>query len=143
MTTFRYSIANDENRADDGINLRSRFIFDCSYNNSVLGYLDGPCSVLEMLVALAHRCEEQIMDDPDIGDRTGQWFWMMIKNLGLESMTDDQFDEEFVNERVSIFLDREYESNGEGGLFVLDNCRYDLRTVEIWYQMCWYLNTIL
>ena len=142
-TEFRYSISNDGNRAEDGVDLRSRFIFDGGYHYDLLRYLDGPCTVLEMLVAWAHRCEEHIMDDPDIGDRTGRWFWVMIQNLGLDSMTDDRFDEEFVNEKVSTFLDRDYDRDGKGGLFVVDNCRYDLRTVEIWYQMCWYLNTIL
>lgn len=142
-TEFRYSIFNDDNRADDGVDLRFRFARENGYSRSVVRYLDGPCSVLEMLVALAYRCEEHIMDDPDIGDRTGQWFWVMIRNLGLDSMTDNNFDEGYVDRKVNIFLDREYASNGEGGLFVVNNCAYDLRDVEIWYQMCWYLNTIL
>lgn len=141
-TEFRYSIPNDGNRAEDGVYLRYRFALENGYDD-IFKYLDGPCRVLEMLVALANRCEEHIMDDPDIGDRTGQWFWTMIRNLDLDSMTDENFDIDYVEEKVSIFLDRRYASNGEGGLFILDDCRYDLRTVEIWYQMCWYLNTIL
>lgn len=40
---------------------------------------------LEMIIALAIRLEEHIMDDPDIGNRTGQWFWDMIVSLGLGS----------------------------------------------------------
>lgn len=50
----------------------------------IASYLDNrPCSVLEMIIALAIRLEEHIMDDPDIGNRTGQWFWDMIVSLGL------------------------------------------------------------
>ena len=42
----------------------------------ISAYLDNKtCSVLEMMIALAIRCEEHIMDDPDVGNRTGQWFW--------------------------------------------------------------------
>lgn len=92
------------------------------------------------MIALAVRCEEHIMDDPDIGDRTGQWFWNMIVSLGLGSMTDERFDGEYVDEVVDIFLNREYERNGEGGLFTVNDTDRDMRNVEIWYQMHWYLN---
>ena len=104
-------------------------------------YLDGPCSVFEMMVALAQRCEA-VMDDPKIGDRTGQWFWGMIASLGLNGMSDNHYDEKYVKDVINRFLDREYEPNGKGGLFTIRNCEHDLRDVEIWYQLCWYLDTI-
>lgn len=142
---FRYSIPMDANREEDGIDLRYRFITEVGIPKNyqeVYGYLDGPCSVLEMMIALAIRCEESIMDDPDIGDRTSEWFWLMMKNLGLDYMSDRKFDRDIAEEKISIFLDRKYKRNGEGGLFVV-NGRRDLRKVEIWYQMCWYLDTIM
>lgn len=142
---FRYSIPMDANREEDGIDLRYRFITEVGIPKNyqeVYGYLDGPCSVLEMMIALAIRCEESIMDDPDIGDRTSEWFWLMMKNLGLDYMSDRKFDRNIAEEKISIFLDRKYKRNGEGGLFVV-NGRRDLRKVEIWYQMCWYLDTIM
>lgn len=142
---FRYSIPMDANREEDGIDLRYRFITEVGIPKNyqeVYAYLDGPCSVLEMMIALAIRCEESIMDDPDIGDRTSEWFWLMMKNLGLDYMSDRKFDRDLAEEKISIFLDRKYKRNGEGGLFVV-NGRRDLRKVEIWYQMCWYLDTIM
>ena len=142
---FRYSIPMDANREEDGIDLRYRFVTEVGIPKNyqeVYGYLDGPCSVLEMMIALAIRCEESIMDDPDIGDRTSEWFWLMMKNLGLDYMSDRKFDRNIAEEKISIFLDRRYKRNGEGGLFVV-NGRRDLRKVEIWYQMCWYLDTIM
>lgn len=142
---FRYSIPMDANREEDGIDLRYRFITEVGIPKNyqeVYAYLDGPCSVLEMMIALAIRCEESIMDDPDIGDRTSEWFWLMMKNLGLDYMGDRKFDRDIAEEKISIFLDRKYKRNGEGGLFVV-NGRRDLRKVEIWYQMCWYLDTIM
>lgn len=141
-TEFVYSIDNDDNRAEDGIRLRERFAADRGFDD-ISKYLNGPCSVLEMVVALSIRCEEHIMDDPDVGDRTGQWFWTMIVNLGLSTMTDERFDKRYVVKKVKIFLDREYEPNGEGGLFTVKYCRHDMRTAEIWYQMCWYLDSIV
>lgn len=142
---FTYIIGMDGNRAEDGIDLRYRFGYERQYSRSMIAtYLDDrPCSVLEMLTALAIRCEEHIMDDPDIGNRTGQWFWNMISNLGLSSLNDTRFDSEYLNRVITRFLNREYKRNGEGGLFTVKNCKHDLRTVEIWYQMCWYLDDIL
>ena len=143
-TEFTYCISMDENRAKDGEDLRYRFINSQGYDERyVMAYLNNPCSVLEMMIALAIRCEENIMDDPKIGDRTGQWFWGMVTSLGLGSMTDSRFDKDYVNETIRIFLDRDYEPNGRGGLFTIKNCDQDLRDVEIWYQLNWYLDSII
>ena len=143
--SFEYSIAMDSNRAEDGVDLRYRFGYEKSYEDAVItAYLDDrPCSILEMMVALAIRCEEHIMDNPDIGNRTGQWFWDMMSNLGISSMSDEKFNRGFVEHIVSRFLNHEYERDGKGGLFRVNRCGQDLRTVEIWYQMCWYLNQVL
>lgn len=142
---FIYILEMDGNRAEDGVDLRYRFGYEESYDSPMITtYLDDrPCSILEMMVALANRCEENIMDDPDFGNRKGKWFWGMIETLGLIDMTDDCFDKNYVDSVIGIFLDREYSPDGKGGLFAIENCKYDMRTVEIWYQMCWYLDTIL
>ena len=140
-TIFSYSIPNDANRASDGEDLRYRFILEHpQYDVYDLDYLEGPCTVFEMVAALSIRCEEMFMDDPTVGDRTRQWFWNMIVNLGLGEMSDDMYDESYVDEVVTRFLDREYGPDGEGGLFTIRNCGCDLRTVEIWYQLNWYLD---
>ena len=94
---FRYSILKDKNRAEDGIDLRRRFAYDYTDIENADEYITEPCSVLEMMLALSLRCEENIMDDPNIGNRTTQWFWGMIANLGLGSMTDDRYDKKYVN----------------------------------------------
>ena len=142
---FRYILPMDGNRASDGEDLRYRFAYEERYEDAMIAsYLDDrPCSVLEMMIALALRCEEHIMDDPDMGDRTGQWFWNMIVSLGLGSMHDDNFDEEYVDEVIERFMDRCYSFDGEGGLFTIRDSYQDLRNVEIWHQMCWYLNDLL
>lgn len=141
---FYYTIDLDGNREADGINLRYRFGYECRYNDTLIAtYLDDkPCSVLEMMIALAIRCEEHIMEDSDFGDRTGQWFWNMIVSLGLGSMTDSRFDICKADEIVDRFLDRKYKRNGEGGLFTIEDGRRDMRNIEIWYQMCLYLEEL-
>lgn len=140
--TFSYSIPNDANRAEDGEDLRYRFTLLQGYEY-IPNEWNDPCSVFEMMAALAIRCEETIMDNPDIGDRTGQWFWGMINNLGLGAMTDDRFDKIYVDAVIERFLNRDYEPDGTGGLFRIKNCRQDLRDVEIWYQLNWYLENFV
>lgn len=141
-TEFIYFVPYDENRAAEGIALRYRF---CLLHNceDMEYYLTGPCSVLEMMIALAIRCEENIMDDPDKGDRTGQWFWGMITNLGLGAMSDGNFNEWLVNDIITRFLERDYEPDGRGGLFTVKNWNRDMRTAEIWHQLMAYINSIM
>ena len=130
---FTYSLNMDSNRAQDGIDLRERYYGDST--------IKGPCSVLEMMVALSIRCEE-IMDNPDYGNRTTQWFWDMVINMGLGAMYDSRFDKKYVENRVDKMLNREYEPNGKGGLFYVRGCTDDIRKLEIWSQMCYFLDSI-
>lgn len=140
-TEFYYTIPMDGNRYEDGINLRYRFGYDRAIDAPVIAsYLDiNPCSVLEMMVALAFRCEESIMINFDNGVMSGRWFWKMISNLGLDRMDDNNYDEEIVNNIVWRFLNRDYDRDGKGGLVYLPGCPDDLRSMEIWYQMMHYL----
>ena len=142
---FEYSMPMDGNRYDDGINLRYRFGFEKDIDDAnIVASLDHmPCTVLEMMVALSMRCEEHIMDDPDIGNRTGKWFWDMIDSLGLAEMTDDRFDFDYVEEVIERFLMRDYERSGKGGLFYIPENKVDMRKEEIWYQLMRYLNWII
>ena len=140
LREFVYYIPRDKNRAMDGVELRHSFI---GHDDHITEMSPESCSVLEMLVALAIRCENSIMNDPSKGDRTQQWFWLMINNLGLGGMMDDLYDEKNASMIIDRFIKREYSPNGKGGLFYIKNCDRDLRDVEIWFQLCWYLNSII
>jgi hypothetical protein len=136
-TEFTFILPMDENRALKGIDLRRRFNYDYARCD------DSPCSILEVMVALAITCEEEYMDDPTLGDRTQHWFWRMVTNLGLGGVTDDRYDPEFVSDVLIRFLNREYSYDGKGGLFYIKNPPQDLTTVEIWKQFCWYLDNLI
>lgn len=138
---FTFADILDGNRAEDGIDLRYRFAEEKHYDHRmVASYLDDcPCSILEMMIALAMRCEEHIMADPEIGDRFGQWFWSMIESLGLMDMDDRHFRSFEVERLLERFLNKEYAPDGHGGLFTVSGYRGDIRDLDIWYQMCAYL----
>ena len=141
-TEFIYILEMDGNRADDGIDLRYRFAFDSGYNERTIDeVMSGePCSILEMMVALAQRCEEHITDDPDSGNRTGKWFFEMIESLGLLDMDDGHFEKVIAADILDRFMRREYRPDGRGGLFTISDSEHDMREAESWYQMMWYLN---
>lgn len=138
-TDFEAIMQRDLNRTSDGLALRNVYL-------DLLGAYEPkflrtkPCSVLEMMIALADRCENQIMEDDDIGNRTGEWFWGMIENLGLSDMVDGHFVEKRVDYILARFMNRTYDSDGKGGLFTVHNPPKPIPKVEIWYQMNWFLS---
>lgn len=137
---FEGFVGNDINREDDGKYLRNEFADSHDY----LSYapIEGPCSVLEMMIGVATRMEN-LLWDPDYGDRTAQWFWLMIKNLGLEDFDDARWNGNgsliCAEQTIDILVNREYDRDGTGGLFPLKKPRRDQRKVEIWYQMSAYI----
>lgn len=148
-TPFKVIVPLDKNRLEDGEALRFRFGMDTHPGDFYAAdriseqLTDHPgCSVLEMMIALALRCEENIMDNALVGNRTPYWFWMMISNLQLNGMTDERFDRDYAAECIERFLNREYEADGKGGLIYIPGIRKDLRNVEIWTQLLWFLDTI-
>ena len=135
-TEFIFSIPRDENRAMDGLDLRRRFAQDADRRGYILDCLRGPCSVLEMMIALAKKAEDDIMHDPDYGDRTGRWFWVMLENLGLDICDDLNYNEGFVNHVLDVFMHHRYAPNGgAGGMFSIRKCCRDLRKTDLWWQL--------
>jgi len=143
--TFTYLIEMDRNRVGDAVSLRFRFALekDISYDEIEAAFPFEECSVLEMMVGLAFRCEENLMTDYQKGNRTGEWFSYMLKSLGLYSMTDDAFDEDSARHIVNVFLCRDYCPDGLGGLFYIENSTVDLRDVEIWRQAMLYFTKLI
>lgn len=148
-TPFEYILALDENRKMDGIDLRYHFSCACKIPHDVICINSNinQCSMLEMMVALAKRCEDDVMSDLSYGDRTAQWFLMMFYNLGLNNYDDESWDVNTYYEVKNIIkkcMFREYESNGSnGGLFITSNSHYDLRNMQLWDQMCLCMNELI
>lgn len=136
-TEFYSILPMDVNREEDGKHLRSVFLDNTGYVN----VLEGPCSVLELLIGVAIRMNDVLTGD-EFGDISG-YFWELIENLGLDFLDDDTFFEEnpstFVKSVLFCFIKRKYKRDGEGGIFPQKGPKRDQKDVEIWYQMHEYL----
>lgn len=135
----------DISRVNDAIDLRYRFADETNTPYSAIGSdlntENGTCNMLEMMVALALRMEEHIMSDEAYGNRTGQWFWQMVLSLGFVNVDDSQFDEVAASIVVDKFNNRDYAPDGSGSLFTIPNSISDMRKIDIWYQMQYWINT--
>ena len=130
----------DENREMDGQSLRTLYGDEVGIKyEEIEDYLAGPCSVLEMLIGLASRIEGTIFSDFEEGiPETRAYFWEFLTNLGLEVYTDVRYSTTEVRHIVERFVFREYDPDGKGGIFPLQNAGEDQRKVQIWYQMQMY-----
>lgn len=141
---FYSLIPLDHNREQDGIRLRTTWLEIMDEQADALGIgrpmyssdcLTGPCSVLEMLVALSMRLEADIMQNDEYGPRAAVWFWEMMSNLRLFWLDDSRItDDIFVKTQIETVLERKYDKNGVGGLFPLKFSSEDQTQVEIWWQ---------
>lgn len=137
--SFIATLELDENRCDDGKNLRWEFEYEQGYR--IRGELDGPCTVLEVILSLAIKYASDIGGGDDQKEVIS-CFWRMIDNLHLLDFTDevmDSYGEDEVDDILEQFIDRGYGYDGTGGLFPLDHPKEDQRNVELWYQMSAYL----
>lgn len=143
-TEFTWTIDEDENRANDGLHLRRDYADEIGVDPmEVRMAVNRPCTLLEMMVALACRTENQIMEDLFVGPRFGRWMKAMLSSLGLRYDMDDYYDPIYVDYIITSFLSREYNEDGDGGLFRVRNHEVDMTKVEIWVQMNWYLRELL
>ena len=134
LTPYHWVLPLDKNRASDGLSLRERFNQEYVKVPNISMFIDKPCSVLEMMIALCVRCEEEYTYSDEEGDRIGLRFWSMLVNLGLGHMDNENYDENIIIDILRIFMANEYQSDGSGGLFKLSGNR-DATKMEIWSQL--------
>ena len=133
---FEIVVDRDVNRAIDGTNLRFQYADEHSYMD-ILDILEAPCSVLEMMVALALRYKNNTLNGYDYS--ASDIFWDMITNMGLINQTDDHYSSDMVLDVIDILINREYGYDGSGGgMFIVRDPRHDMRDTELWFQINWY-----
>lgn len=152
LLTYLYNIdfyiledvqGNEQNRIIDAMDLKVEFCETHPEIDPDQMFRNRP-SVLEVLVALARRIDDDIMYDPRVGLNASKWFWEIIQNLHMEGFTDDNYNYNWSTDDIDILMercmDRMYDKNGNGSLFPLKNPTFDPRNVEIWTQMQAWLN---
>lgn len=132
-TEFVWVVPADRHRAADGVELRTDY-FKARFKKKDPWLLEQPCSIFEVLIAMAKRAEFQT----DIPFK--DWFWEMISNLRLDEFRRvHASDIDQIEDILYTFVWRQYDPSGVGGLFPLSSTQNDQRKIEIWYQFFEYL----
>jgi len=111
--------------------------------DEILDFPNVPVSFLELIISLAMRIDMDFMREVNDVDNSRVYFWVIIKNLGFLKYDDESWTEDSIIEivnRVNIVQDRKYDFNGNGGLFPLKEAKNDQRNVQIWNQLCNFVN---
>lgn len=135
---FVWFVPNDDNRVEDGRDLRYEFLIEEQVPDPGPEWMGLGCSMLEMLIGLSRRLSFDADGEPR------EWFWQMMENLDIEHYTDDRYTKRVyaeVDEILDQVIWRTYAPDGHGGLFPLINANEDQRKVELWYQCSNYLST--
>ena len=150
--TFAWTHPLDSNREADGYGLRKEFDskYHCSQDEWET-YMMGPCTVLEMIIALAYRWWFHLHWEPDAPIREQySLFWEMYNNLGLDKAETD----EEVETIIFRMMERDYDEYCHGGMFPISKlpsifdedknryCFIDMRNQDLWMQMNFYDNEV-
>lgn len=135
---FLHIVGNDENRMQDGFDLRTEFLHESEAPGSLKPEDFGPCSVLEVLIGLSRRMEFSASGEPE------GWAWQLLVNLGLEKMSDplSRRKAAVVDEVLERLVWRNYNPDGSGGFFPLSDPDEDQTRLELWYQLSAYIEEI-
>jgi len=130
---FAWTVPNDDNRVQDGKDLRYEFFHDSSHHGSLP---PDTASFLEVLVGLSRRVAFTA------GGDARNWAWRLIKNLGLNRCSDplSEGKRQRVQDTLYACVWRQYRPDGHGGFFPLYEPEDDQTKLEIWHQMHYYVN---
>jgi hypothetical protein len=129
---FHWTVPNDDNRIEDGLDLRGVFLDGRAPTRFLK---ESGATMLEILVSLSQRVEFAA------GGRASSWAWKLLKNLHLTKKSDPMTDKDLddVLDILDTLIWRTYKADGRGGFFPLNHPEEDQTKVEIWYQMNKYL----
>ena len=130
---FFWTVKNDVNRAEDGKNLRHIFISETEFDDDL--WVDEPCSVLEMLIALARRTSIDIM--PDLEMDISYWFWQFLDNINALKMSNFSFEVS----KICEICDNLMQKSGKNELFCVKKItQREKKVTEFWYLLQFWLD---
>src|SRR4051812_39835908 len=130
---FQWTVPNDDNRVQDGLDLRYEYFGDSSTHGSLH---PDTASFLEVLIGLSRRVAFSAGGEPQ------WWAWKLIKNLNLHKMCDPLLNGKAskIDQILNTVVWRTYSPDGTGGFFPLHDSVEDLTKQELWYQLNAYVN---
>ena len=114
----------EANRVADAYTLREIFLDETGENAVNESFV----SLLEVLIALARRAEDDILYDYRYDDRTADWFWEWIDNLELAQYDDNNYDPDSVLLIIEDFMNRR-------NIGLLGRQKYVRKMKSLWEQM--------
>lgn len=138
---FVSKVSRDDNLEEHVEYMREGYLDEAEANGVKAADFTGPITLLEVMVNLSIKAED-IMQSFD-GVDCGRWFWDMMKNSGLIFYTNYRYNANGVRVHVARIIHRTYSSDGKGGLFYIPNLdvgKYDMKEIELWYQLMWYID---
>lgn len=123
---FVWTVPNDDNRVQDGVDLRTEFL-DGSHRHLMI----SGATFLEVLIGISRRLAFTA------GGEASYWAWILLKNLRLQKCSDPLTEVKIakVKDILDAVIWRTYQRDGRGGFFPLQNPAEDQTKVEIWYQL--------
>lgn len=142
-TEFVWFVPNDDNRVQDGLDLRIEFVNDVPMTRKEheafnMWLRNKGSTVLEVLIGLSRRVAFTA------GGVANWWAWKLIENVHLQRMSDPLTREKTkrIDEVLDALIWRTYNYDGKGGFFPLTEALEDQTKIEIWYQMNKYVMEI-
>lgn len=135
-TEFVWIVPNDDNRIQDGLDLRGEFFTEREEPLDADRF--GPCSVLEVMIGLSRRLSFAA------GGESEGWAWQLLCNLQLHKFSDplSRRKASIAGDILHNLIWRAYSPDGADGFFPLSWPKEDQTKVELWYQMSAYVEEI-
>lgn len=136
-TEFFWFVSNDDARLEDGRRLRIDFLRDQGIEIEDVDpdWIQLGCSALELMVGLANRLEMQAGGEPHY------WFWKLVENIGLLPYHDGvrRYPRQHIQDVLDTIIFRQYDRNGNGGFFPLQEPCENQTKVSLWRQLTAYV----
>lgn len=91
-------------RYEDAEQLRIDYGIDNNIKDVLIYFEATSITVLEVLVALSMRLEKKVVPNNKKGDRTSQWFWALVNDIGLGKQDDERCDSNIIDKIVKEWM---------------------------------------
>ncbi len=139
ITEFKCVLEKDLNRVSYGLLFRDEF-----YESTGIDISDSmwSCSVLEVLMGLSKSIAESVLGDLDDQNLKKSWLFTWLRNLGLLDILRKNGDYNRLDVCIilQIWMNRDFQADGNGSPFPLRRPTCDQRSAEMWKQAMLYLS---